>query len=68
MPCTPRQGPSTSIGMLPSSSSRSVQSLIDYEIVENGLKEIARMPVGPEDLLDRLIEGRKGTGAADVQE
>jgi hypothetical protein len=27
--------------------------LIDYEINENGLKEISRMTVGPEDLMNR---------------
>jgi hypothetical protein len=33
--------------------------LIDYEIDGNGLKEISRMTVGPEDLTNRLSEGRK---------
>jgi hypothetical protein len=33
--------------------------LIDYTIEENGLKEISRMTVGPEDLMARLIEDRK---------
>ena len=43
------------------------RDLIDYEIVENGLKEISHMTVGPEDLLSRLIEDRRGAEAADVQ-
>lgn len=33
--------------------------LIDYEIGENGLKEISRMAVGPEGLASPLIGGRK---------
>ncbi len=31
--------------------------LIDYEVPENGLKEISRMAVGPEDLANRLVKG-----------
>ncbi|WP_157934075.1 hypothetical protein [Microvirga ossetica] len=34
------------------------RDLIDYEIVENGLKEISSMTPGPDDFLNRLIEGR----------
>jgi hypothetical protein len=37
--------------------------LIDYEISENGLKEISRVTVGPEDLVNRLVEGRKAAAA-----
>jgi hypothetical protein len=37
--------------------------LIDYTIEENGLREIARMTAGPEDLVNRLIEGRKAAAA-----
>jgi hypothetical protein len=33
--------------------------LIDYEIGENGLTEISRMIVGPEDHTNRLIERGK---------
>jgi hypothetical protein len=33
--------------------------LIDYEIGENGLTEISRMIVEPEDHTNRLIEGGK---------
>ncbi|WP_262268639.1 hypothetical protein [Microvirga yunnanensis] len=33
--------------------------LIDYEVSENRLKEISRVTVGPEDLSNRLVDGRK---------
>ena len=29
------------------------RELIDYEVHENGLKEISRMTIGPEDLVNR---------------
>jgi hypothetical protein len=32
--------------------------LMDYEIDENGLKEISSMTVGPEDLMNCLTEGK----------
>ncbi len=41
--------------------------LVDYGVEENGLKKFSRMTVGPEDLVNRLVEGKKGAEAADVQ-
>ena len=41
--------------------------VIDYTIEKNSLKEISRMTVGPEELLSRLIEDRRGAEAADVR-
>jgi hypothetical protein len=35
--------------------------LIDYEIDENGLKEISRMTIGPEDHVSRLTKAKMAT-------
>ena len=40
---------------------------VDYKIGENGLIELSRMTLGPEDLVNRLIEGTKWAADADIQ-
>jgi hypothetical protein len=39
---------------------------VDYKIGENGLIELSRMTLGPEDLVNRLIEGTKWAADADI--
>ncbi len=39
--------------------------LIDYEVHENGLKEISRITVGPEDHTNCLIESKKAADRGD---